>query len=116
MAELLCLHDIGFARVDGSMSFSQRQQAFQSFKTSSDVNILLMTVGTGAVGYQHFSFLAVGNTLLTSIQTQSLHRHPSAYYGTVVESDDRAASNWPRCSSRTNALCGYNSIYYDKYY
>lgn len=51
MAELLRQHDITFARVDGSMSFSQRQQAFQSFKTSSDVNILLMTIGTGAVGY-----------------------------------------------------------------
>ncbi|BCS05336.1 DEAD/DEAH box helicase [Aspergillus luchuensis] len=50
MAELLRHHDIAFARVDGSMSFSQRQQAFQSFKTSSDVNILLMTIGTGAVG------------------------------------------------------------------
>ncbi|RAH63410.1 helicase [Aspergillus piperis CBS 112811] len=34
MAELLRHHDIAFARVDGSMSFSQRQQAFQSFKTS----------------------------------------------------------------------------------
>ncbi|XRM43510.1 hypothetical protein ABZX51_006684 [Aspergillus tubingensis] len=50
MAELLRQHDITFARVDGSMSFSQRQQAFHSFKTSSHVNILLMTIGTGAVG------------------------------------------------------------------
>ncbi|PWY71402.1 helicase [Aspergillus eucalypticola CBS 122712] len=50
MAELLRQYDITFARVDGSMSFSQRQQASQSFKTNSDVNILLMTIGTGAVG------------------------------------------------------------------
>lgn len=57
MAELLRQHDITFARVDGSMSFSQRQQAFHSFKTSSHVNILLMTIGTGAVGYV-FIFLS----------------------------------------------------------
>ncbi|KGO58230.1 Helicase, C-terminal [Penicillium expansum] len=49
-AVMLRQHNIGFARVDGSMSAPQRQQAFKSFKTSKDVNILLMTIGTGAVG------------------------------------------------------------------
>ncbi|CAI7574972.1 unnamed protein product [Penicillium glandicola] len=50
VAEMLHQHNISFARVDGSMSIPQRQQAFKRFKTSKDVNILLMTIGTGSVG------------------------------------------------------------------
>lgn len=49
-AVMLRQHSISFARVDGSMSTPQRQQALKNFKTSKDVNILLMTIGTGAVG------------------------------------------------------------------
>ncbi|KAJ5797976.1 helicase [Penicillium pulvis] len=50
VAMMLRKEEIRFVKVDGSMSNAQRQRAFESFKISNMVNILLITIGAGAVG------------------------------------------------------------------
>jgi SNF2 family DNA or RNA helicase len=41
---------VAFCRVDGIMRPMQRQAALEEFQRSSSVRVLLMTIGTGAVG------------------------------------------------------------------
>ncbi|KAI1451391.1 SNF2 family N-terminal domain-containing protein [Annulohypoxylon moriforme] len=48
--ELLQNHGIRCVMVDGSLPLTQRIKVLQEFRSSSGANILLMTLGTGAVG------------------------------------------------------------------
>ncbi|KAJ5959495.1 uncharacterized protein N7479_006645 [Penicillium vulpinum] len=48
-ATMLRDNQIGYTRVDGSISSSERRRALAMFNTDSQVNVLLITVGTGAV-------------------------------------------------------------------
>ncbi|KAJ5998980.1 hypothetical protein N7451_006790 [Penicillium sp. IBT 35674x] len=50
VAVMLRKENIAFVQVDGSMSIAQRQRAFESFKLSDTIDILLITIGVGAVG------------------------------------------------------------------
>jgi SWI/SNF-related matrix-associated actin-dependent regulator of chromatin subfamily A3 len=43
--------NIEFARIDGTLTLPQRQKVLEDFDQTSSVRILLMTLGTGAVGY-----------------------------------------------------------------
>lgn len=49
-ATILDQEDIRFARIDGSVTNISRLQALETFKIDPDLNVLLMTIGTGAVG------------------------------------------------------------------
>ncbi|KAK2597563.1 hypothetical protein N8I77_012342 [Diaporthe amygdali] len=42
--------NVRFARVDGSLSQSQRKRALQSFRSDQDTKVLLVTFGTGSTG------------------------------------------------------------------
>ncbi len=42
---------INFARIDGTYTLSQRQKILDSYDSDPGVRVLLMTTGTGAVGY-----------------------------------------------------------------
>ncbi|PGH01880.1 hypothetical protein AJ80_08952 [Polytolypa hystricis UAMH7299] len=44
-----------FSRVDGTMDLSQRKKALAEFLNNSSVRVLLMTIGTGAVGLNNLS-------------------------------------------------------------
>ncbi|KAG9233940.1 SNF2 family N-terminal domain-containing protein [Amylocarpus encephaloides] len=50
IAELLTSRKIPFCRIDGSHSLAERGRTLTNFRKSSGANILLMTLGTGAVG------------------------------------------------------------------
>jgi SNF2 family DNA or RNA helicase len=43
-------HDIAYLRIDGSVSSTERQRALRGFDSASERIVLLMTIGTGAVG------------------------------------------------------------------
>jgi SNF2 family DNA or RNA helicase len=51
----LASQNTDFARIDGTYTLSQRQKVLEDFDQNSSVRILLMTLGTGAVGYLHSS-------------------------------------------------------------
>lgn len=51
VASILSKRKIDFVRIDGSCSKTSRQNAFSRFQDDAAVTILLMTLGTGAVGY-----------------------------------------------------------------
>lgn len=44
--------DITFGRVDGDVDPSRRQRILAEFHDNPSVRVLLMTIGTGAVGYE----------------------------------------------------------------
>lgn len=46
----LASQNIEFARIDGTFTLPQRQKILEDFDQNSSVRILLMTLGTGAVG------------------------------------------------------------------
>jgi SWI/SNF-related matrix-associated actin-dependent regulator of chromatin subfamily A3 len=50
VAELFDKHGIQHCRIHGSMSLTERRKVLGEFKTSGTTSILLMTLGTGAVG------------------------------------------------------------------
>jgi SWI/SNF-related matrix-associated actin-dependent regulator of chromatin subfamily A3 len=52
VAQHLSLQQTKYARIDGTYSLSQRQQVLGDYHTDTATRILLMTTGTGAVGYE----------------------------------------------------------------
>ncbi len=42
---------IGYARIDGAISTIERNRIIKKFQEDPATNLLLMTTGTGAVGY-----------------------------------------------------------------
>jgi SWI/SNF-related matrix-associated actin-dependent regulator of chromatin subfamily A3 len=42
---------IPFATIDGSLSLLERRRVLSNFKSRMDIKALLITLGTGAVGY-----------------------------------------------------------------
>jgi SWI/SNF-related matrix-associated actin-dependent regulator of chromatin subfamily A3 len=48
----LAQQQILYARIDGTYSFSQRQKILDDYHTDTATRILLMTTGTGAIGYE----------------------------------------------------------------
>lgn len=48
--QLFLEQNIVFVRVDGGLSQSQREKALAEFQDSSSIRVLLITLGTGAVG------------------------------------------------------------------
>ncbi|KAK0669910.1 SNF2 family N-terminal domain-containing protein [Cercophora samala] len=50
IGELLTSHGIPFYCIQGSLSLGERIRILQAFRSSAGANILLMTLGTGAVG------------------------------------------------------------------
>ncbi|KAH8722371.1 SNF2 family N-terminal domain-containing protein [Phaeosphaeriaceae sp. PMI808] len=52
---LLEIKDIPFLRVDGSLPLSKRKVVLDQFKEQADIPVLLMTLGTGAVGLNSMS-------------------------------------------------------------
>jgi SWI/SNF-related matrix-associated actin-dependent regulator of chromatin subfamily A3 len=49
-AHFLSREQIKYTRIDGNCTPSQRQKILDDFDQESEVRILLMTTGTGAVG------------------------------------------------------------------
>lgn len=49
---MLLQHGIKYFRIDGNVSNIERTTTVQQFQENPEVNVLLMTTGTGAVGYQ----------------------------------------------------------------
>jgi len=50
VARLLAVKDIPFVSVDGSISLKHRRKVLLDFQENSATTILLMTLGTGAMG------------------------------------------------------------------
>jgi SNF2 family DNA or RNA helicase len=50
MGKLLSYRSIRYDMIDGSLSLTERIKVLNNFRSPSGVNILLMTLGTGAVG------------------------------------------------------------------
>lgn len=50
VGKLFTANGINFLRVDGSLPFAARKTVLSEFQTSSEKTVLLMTLGTGAVG------------------------------------------------------------------
>ncbi|KAF1995033.1 hypothetical protein P154DRAFT_475038 [Amniculicola lignicola CBS 123094] len=48
--KLLSHHDAHYAMIDGSLSLSERLKVLKDFRSPTGANMLLMTLGTGAVG------------------------------------------------------------------
>ncbi|KAK7750568.1 hypothetical protein SLS62_007544 [Diatrype stigma] len=55
VSDLFRKEDISFGRVDGRVPPSQRKQILAEFHNDSSVRVLLMTIGTGAVGLNNLS-------------------------------------------------------------
>jgi hypothetical protein len=51
VALLLSAKNISFATIDGSLSLLDRRKVLSNFKSKPDIKVLLITFGTGAVGY-----------------------------------------------------------------
>ena len=51
-------HGIKHVRIDGGISINERNRIIRQFQEDPDTNLLLMTTGTGAVGYET-SFLTL---------------------------------------------------------
>jgi SWI/SNF-related matrix-associated actin-dependent regulator of chromatin subfamily A3 len=51
LAEILEKANIRFVVLEGSLNLSQRRSVLELFKNHADIPVLLMTLGTGAVGY-----------------------------------------------------------------
>ena len=47
----LSSHRLSYSRIDGSRSLEKRSAAIHSFKTDPGVRIMLLTFGTGSVGF-----------------------------------------------------------------
>ena len=47
----LASHGLSYSRIDGSCSLEQRSTAIQNFKTDPGLRIMLLTFGTGSVGF-----------------------------------------------------------------
>jgi SWI/SNF-related matrix-associated actin-dependent regulator of chromatin subfamily A3 len=50
IGNLLITRGIRYARIDGSLTLSQRQKMLRDFEKEPSVSILIMTTGTGATG------------------------------------------------------------------
>jgi hypothetical protein len=51
VACLFSVKAIPFATIDGSISLPERRKVLLDFKSKPDTKVLLMTLGTGAVGH-----------------------------------------------------------------
>jgi len=47
--------NIPYYRIDGSLRITQRREILTNFQLSRGVSVLLMTLGTGAVGYASYT-------------------------------------------------------------
>ena len=50
MGDLLAHYSIRYDMIDGSLPLNERLKVLKDFRSSGGANILLMTLGTGAVG------------------------------------------------------------------
>lgn len=50
VSDLLTSHGVSFSMIDGSLPLPKRQQALRTYEGPDNTNVLLMTLGTGAVG------------------------------------------------------------------
>jgi SWI/SNF-related matrix-associated actin-dependent regulator of chromatin subfamily A3 len=50
VAEMLRLENIPFEMISGKLSLKDRLRVLKNFRSPAGANILLMTLGTGAVG------------------------------------------------------------------
>lgn len=53
VSDLLRSHGIANRFIHGSISLNDRLKVLEDFRSPSGPNVLLMTLGTGAVGYVH---------------------------------------------------------------
>ena len=49
---MLLQHGIKYLRIDGNVSNVERKIIVKQFQERSEINVLLMTTGTGSVGYR----------------------------------------------------------------
>lgn len=57
VAELLDGAQIRYCMIHGDLSLNERKKLLNEFRAERGANVLLMTLGTGAVGYVIVSFL-----------------------------------------------------------
>lgn len=63
VGKLLDKHGIQYLRLDGTLPFSRRKNVLSEFQVSQAGMVLLMTLGTGAVGYGHIHCYSVSRGL-----------------------------------------------------
>ena len=84
-----------YARIDGTYSLSQRQKILEDYHTDNDTRILLMTTGTGAVGYKIHQGLHDWTEPADSFQqTQPYNSKLCIYFRATMESNGRESSDW----------------------
>ncbi|KAI0894696.1 SNF2 family N-terminal domain-containing protein [Annulohypoxylon nitens] len=77
VARLMTDHNITFRRIDGSLPVSERKQILSEFQNPS-IRVLLMTLGTGAIGLNQLSIASQLHLLEPqwnpSVETQAIGR------------------------------------------
>jgi SWI/SNF-related matrix-associated actin-dependent regulator of chromatin subfamily A3 len=62
-AVMLKEDNIPFVQMDGSLSHSARHQVLSSFQNDAQTSVLLMTLGTGAVGSVYLIQTTIGSNV-----------------------------------------------------
>jgi SWI/SNF-related matrix-associated actin-dependent regulator of chromatin subfamily A3 len=65
IASLFTHRGLPFVLIDGSVALADRTKSLARFKNDPSIPVLLMTLGTGAVGYILFSFSSPVSHVLT---------------------------------------------------
>jgi hypothetical protein len=86
IASLLRIRSV---RIDGSFSYSDRLKAIDTFNKDPAVNVLLMTTGTGSVGYAIPHLVATIFHANMNYQTQFDHSYSGLLDGATMESLSR---------------------------
>jgi len=79
--DLLNRQGIPFVQLDGSLPLYARQEALSKFENDPGISVLLMTLGTGAVGYDLcYNTPYTISIILIEIQVELNHRHSHPHY------------------------------------
>ena len=104
---------VTYVRIDGTKSAKERLQALDEFANNPAVSTLLMTLGTGAVGYDVWLPYSRVHTLTVILQVEPYGSISHSYTRAAVEPVRRSAScrsgqsSWPRETSYSDSLhCG----------
>jgi hypothetical protein len=84
---------IVYSRIDGAVPAPHRTKIIDDFQRNPEMAVLLMTIGTGAVGYG-VDPLSERITLIRHYQSQSNRRESRSSPRATMESFCRGASHW----------------------
>ena len=101
--------EIPYARIDGATSTIERNRIVKQFQENPDTKLLLMTTGTGAVGYEKSPLTHLIVIRLT-VQSQSHRSDPCPPPRASMEPGHRSASSWSSRAPRPETYRHHYSI------